>query len=64
MEIFVDCDQSLHKSVERPSFLRQSYFVKQTNKTAEGGLGREEKEGSAPVAVTDLFCHCRESYSF
>ena len=48
----VDCKQSLHKSVEWPAFLRQSYFVTQTNK---GGLGRGEKEGTAPVAVTDGF---------
>ena len=37
----VDCQQSLHKSVERPAFLRQSCFVTQTSKMTEGGLGRE-----------------------
>ena len=48
----LDCEQSLHKSVEQPAFLMQSSFVTQTNKTTEGSLGRGEKEGTAPVAVT------------
>ena len=39
--------------VKGPAFLWQSCFVTQSNKKTEGGLGREEKEGT--VAVTDLF---------
>ena len=51
----LDCEQSLHKSVERLAFLRQSCFVTQTNIKTEGGLGRGETEGTGPVAVTDAF---------
>ena len=51
----LDCMQSLHKSVERPAFLRQSCFVTQTNKKTKRGLGRGEKERTALFPVTDAF---------
>ena len=42
-------------TLDWPAFMRQSCFVTQTNKMTEGGLGRGEKEGTAPVAVTEAF---------
>ena len=39
----VDCEQSLHESVERPAFLGQSCFVTQTNKMTEGGTTSEKR---------------------
>ena len=44
----IDFEQSVHKSVERPAFLRQSCFVTQTNRKTEGGLGREVLFSSLP----------------
>lgn len=37
IRLSLDCEQSLQKSVDGPSFLRQSCFVMQTNKKTEGG---------------------------
>ena len=62
----LDCKQSLHKSVERPAFQRQSCFVTQMNKKTKGGLGRGEKPvGSTMMtyfpdttASTASFCSC------
>ena len=44
----VDNKQVLHKSVEWPAFLRQSWFVMPMNEKTEGGVGREEKTLSLP----------------
>ena len=50
-----DCEQSLNKSAEQPTFLRRSCFVTQTNKKTEGGLGWRDKKGTEPFSVTNAF---------
>ena len=44
IRIYLDC---------KHAFLTHSCFVTQTNKKTEGGLGKLEKEGTAPFSVTD-----------
>ena len=50
----LDCKQFLHKSVERPTFLRQSCFVMETNKMTEEGLGRASFDLKSCVLIPKI----------